>query len=70
MSTHPYSAKIYLSLLPPTHKKCPPTTTQPKYTSTYSHLPIENVFPSPTIENMSLPTPKSPIKNAKDFLQI
>ena len=34
---HLYPAKIYLCPAPPTHKKCLPTPTHPKYTSTHPH---------------------------------
>ena len=45
--THPHPAKTYLHLPPPTHKKCPPTSTQPKYISThpYSSQPTHKKCP-------------------------
>lgn len=49
MFTHLNSAKIYLHPPPPTHKKCPPASIQPKYIFTHFHLTEPTLKKCPSV---------------------
>ena len=71
MSTHTHPTKIYLHLPPPTQNIPPLTPTHPKYTSNYSHPPIN--VPTPTHPKLYLNQHRSShshIKNVHTALVI
>ena len=68
--SHPYLAIKNVHLPLPTHKKCPLTATDPKYTSTDAQpLPHthKKVHPPPPTQNILPPTPTHPTHPIKLF---